>query len=184
MAKSKIKQLQEALEQGNTEAAKRLAAEIAEKAPKRPAKASKKKVAPRDNQAPAEPIHETPEPSTLILPGEAGWIATTRSAGNKTYARHESMQGRKHKNEFEDWAKSQERGFDGMNPRMKQTDKKLSETPWTPRPGMPGAKRPPAQKIQTYCDGCGRPFQVYPSELQILDSESVYKCDRCIRRGK
>lgn len=188
MAKSKIQQLQEALEKGDNEAAKRLAGEIAKKAPRRPAKRSTKKVAPPAQPAPVEPASEPPAASRIILPGQPSgiWVDPNRSrGGNKVYARHESMQGRVHKNEFEQWVKAQGRGADGMDGRMKKADKQIANsTYWTPRPGMAGAARPPAQKTQVYCDGCGRPFLVYPSELTILDSESVYKCDRCIRRGK
>jgi hypothetical protein len=72
-----------------------------------------------------------------------------------------------------------------MDSRLRNAERKLvGGKSITPRPGMPGAARPPATKIPVYCDGCGRPFQVYPSELSMLDSESVYKCNRCIIRGK
>jgi hypothetical protein len=54
----------------------------------------------------------------------------------------------------------------------------------TPRPGTLGAKRPVTQKILAYCGGCGRQYNIYPSEMFVFDGESEYKCDRCIKRGK
>lgn len=212
MAKSRVRRLQEALERGDVDGAKKLAAEIEEatkkKAPRKPAKGPSKRAASRARRPPADAPGEPPGPSPIIVPGvcdrqpptagqsgenrgDGVWIAPPRGlarpgpgGGEKVRARHESMQGHRHVNQFEQWAGSQERGFDGMDARMKKSDRKLAHSPCTPRPGMPGAARPPAARVHVYCDGCGRPFDVYPSELTVLDSESVYKCDRCILRGR
>jgi hypothetical protein len=94
------------------------------------------------------------------------------------------MDGRRHVNLFDQWVQQQGPEVGHIDPSLKRVEKSLAKQSTVPRPGMPGARRPPAKKVQTYCDGCGRPFMVYPSEIMGVDGEGVYKCERCIKRGR
>jgi hypothetical protein len=206
-AKSKIQRLQDALQSGDLDTAKRLADEVAAATAKRAAKRPSTKKATR---VPPKPVgsadglpgasrsklillpedveHEAPQPRHIGQDGGSGqdtnWMAPTRRLSDKVKARNQSMQGIVHPNGFDDWMKSQG-DVDGLTGRVKQIDKKiLAKAPLTPRPGSAGAKRPVAVKMRVHCDGCNRPYEVYPTELRAVDNESVYKCDRCIRRGK
>jgi hypothetical protein len=98
---------------------------------------------------------------------------------NKNYAQLESMQGIGIRNQF-----ARMRIKDDLNEQQRAIEQSLHKQPIVARPGTRGAKRPIARKVTVRCDGCLREFQVYPSEIHTLDSESMYKCDRCIRRGR
>jgi hypothetical protein len=207
MAKSKIQRLQAALKSGDLDLAKRLADEVAaetpKKAAKRPAAKKSTRVPPKPEDAadglpgaskstlillPEDVEHQVPQPCQIGQDGQTGqdanWLASTRRSSDKVKARNQSMQGIVHPNGFDDWMKSQG-DVDVLTGRVKQIDKKvIGKSPLTPRPGMAGAKRPVAVKMKVHCDGCNRQYDVYPTELRAVDNESVYKCDRCIRRGK
>jgi hypothetical protein len=151
--------------------------------------------------------------SSLVLPGDfnynaptagqyggygddSSWQATTMRPGgfgnrgaDRVEARKVSMANRKHINLFDDWMHDGGQGADKLSPREKKMEKAIANSPVTPRPGQRGAMRPPAQKTHINCDGCGRPFDVYPSELTQTHEDNgrpyiVYICDRCVKRGR
>lgn len=78
--------------------------------------------------------------------------------------------------------------MDGLNPKQRQIDAALAKQTATPRPGMGFGARPVAVKQRVNCDFCGRPEEVYPSELLQAHDEKgrpylYHKCERCIRGG-
>ncbi len=208
MARSRMERLKAALAAGDLEAAKKLAAAI--EASSKPAKKPKRKQAPRVKEVaatpPAAPERPSGQSSTTdavlnYVPPNAGqhrqsgldptWMAPSRSdkGGGRVAARRVTMEGRQHVNHFDEWAKGQGRDVDAMDPKIKRVEKALAKSSVVPRPGQHGAARPPAQKVQTTCDGCGRQFAVYQSELTQTYEEDgrpylIYKCERCIRRGR
>lgn len=192
MPKSKIKLLREALERGDAEEAKRLASEI-EVAARKPRPARKKATARTTPTTPVAAEIESIEVGDLVAHPDDGWLAPSRASvpgrslnaeRGLVEARHESMKGREFNNDFDHWVRGQGDGVGGMPPKHRDADKKIARSALTPRPGTPGARRDVARKVPVHCDGCGREFQVYPSEMMVVDSEPVYKCDRCIVRGK
>lgn len=228
MAKSKVKQLQEALAKGDLETAKRLAAEI--EAKPKPTKSRKATKTTKAEKAPGRPRKRPPDAevseadevppeapeasqghsrqSRILLPGDVRyegphngvsggsgqatdgvWLAPTRGApGDKVEARKVSMAGRQHVNLFDSWV-DQNRGVDQLDAKARKVEKAIARSSTVPRPGQAGAMRPPAKKIAINCDGCGRHFEVYQSELTKTYEDNgrpyaIYKCDRCIRRGR
>jgi hypothetical protein len=209
MARSDASLLRKALEEGDLETAKAIAEKIEKKQKaktKTKAKAkSRRKVSPRGDIPPDEgrpsiivpgsfpPPLPVPQPLPVYATGDPdpSWAAPARGqhtisdGRTRLEGRRVSMAGRQHVNIFEQWIKGAGRGADQLDESVAMVEKVISQNTYqTPRPGTPGAKRPVAQKVLTYCGGCGRPFEVYPSEIMVVDAEGEYKCDRCSRRGR
>lgn len=191
MAKSKAQQLKEALDAGDLDKAKALAAEIAKKPARKPAKPSTRKKGVAVRTPRSRPAQSEPEPlgvpvSTRIY-DDSSWIAPSKSSMGggsrigsdgsvRIQARHESMQGRGRLIKFKD------------EPTVKLTKQQQKAEKALAKQEV-AARRPPTQKINMLCEGCNRAFNVYPSETSLASDDNYrsyryYKCDRCIMRGK
>lgn len=127
---------------------------------------------------------------TLRSGGLGGGSRRVRADGSEQVeARKVSMAGRNHINLFDEWLHDGGQGADKLTARENKMEKAIAKSPVTPRPGQRGAMRPPAQKTHVNCFGCGRPFEVYPSELLQSHEDNgrpfiYFKCERCIKWGR
>jgi hypothetical protein len=135
---------------------------------------------------------EAPWQATTLRPGGLGGQGSRRVGADgreRVEAKKVSMAGRNHINLFDEWMHDGGQGADKLSVREKKAEKAIANSPVTPRPGERGAMRPPAQKTHINCDGCGRPFEVYPSELSQSHEDNgrpyiFFKCERCIKWGR
>lgn len=188
MAKSKLKQLQEALAAGDVETAQRLSKEMEpKKAPKKAKKAPVKRATTKRTTTRKKPAETQPEPQVEdgvnvlfrddaynVMAGGSRQISTN---GERNYAQRQSLAGTKFKPEIVQEAAE-------LPTKHAKLDKKLQKAKVTPRPGQAGAAREAVKMLKIRCDGCGVIDTVAEGVFERLDEEAMYKCNRCSCRGR
>lgn len=185
MAKSNAQKLQEALEKGDLEAAKVLAAKLTP-APKKKATTKKSAARPR-RQKPAEPAlppgvsHQPPSYGGHVL--DSSWMAPASRPA--VYTGDDGVVHREARRIPANQDTTPQRFLDPGGD-VPDGVKKYTKNA---RKASQVGRRSQAQRVRVRCAGaCGRDYDVYPSEMAVSYDDSgraepIYKCNRCSRRG-